>query len=185
MPGEPTERVIAGSVRPDGTVRKEIRVRAGYVPLDEQPVYQSRGAKFRDASKSHVPGMDPAALAAAKAANAQSLKSKSSKKNDRRKEKRTSQQPSGSDNPNGSSANGLETSMQQLRVSTLDQSAASPASQDLQQETAKQIRALQKKLRQCEVLKRVHDAGEELTEEEMRKFNQMTQWEEQLRQLQA
>ena len=38
------ERVIAGSKRPDGTYRKERRVRAGYVPQDEQPVYQSKGA---------------------------------------------------------------------------------------------------------------------------------------------
>lgn len=38
------ERVIAASRRPDGTVRKERRVRAGYVPQDEQQVYVSRGA---------------------------------------------------------------------------------------------------------------------------------------------
>lgn len=45
MPEEQAERVIGGTRRPDGTVRKEIRVRAGYVPLDEQAVYLSRGAK--------------------------------------------------------------------------------------------------------------------------------------------
>ena len=38
------ERVIAASKRPDGTVRKERRVREGYTPLDEMPVYQSRAA---------------------------------------------------------------------------------------------------------------------------------------------
>jgi partner of Y14 and mago protein len=38
------ERVIAASRRPDGTVRKERRVRAGYVPQDEQQVYVPRGA---------------------------------------------------------------------------------------------------------------------------------------------
>lgn len=38
------ERVIQGSRRPDGTYRKDVRVRAGYVPQDEQPVYVPRGA---------------------------------------------------------------------------------------------------------------------------------------------
>ena len=41
---EKGERVIPGSRRPDGTYRKDIRVKAGYVPQDEQPTYQSRGA---------------------------------------------------------------------------------------------------------------------------------------------
>lgn len=43
-PCQAGERVIAASRRPDGTVRKERRVRAGYVPQDEQAVYVSRGA---------------------------------------------------------------------------------------------------------------------------------------------
>jgi hypothetical protein len=35
------EKILPGSRRPDGTIRKERRVRAGYVPQDEQPVYQT------------------------------------------------------------------------------------------------------------------------------------------------
>lgn len=41
------EKVLPGSRRPDGTVRKERKIRAGYVPQDEQPVYQSGGVMVR------------------------------------------------------------------------------------------------------------------------------------------
>ena len=43
------EKVIVGSRRPDGTVRKERRVRAGYTPQDEQPAYVSAGAAVSQA----------------------------------------------------------------------------------------------------------------------------------------
>lgn len=39
------ERVIAGSRRPDGSLRKEIRIRAGYTPQDEVAIYQPKGAQ--------------------------------------------------------------------------------------------------------------------------------------------
>ena len=42
------ERVIRGTRRPDGTYRKDLKVRAGYVPQDEQPVYVPRGAQVCD-----------------------------------------------------------------------------------------------------------------------------------------
>ena len=45
--GTDGERVIQGSRRPDGTYRKDVKVRAGYVPQDEQPVYVPRGAVVR------------------------------------------------------------------------------------------------------------------------------------------
>jgi partner of Y14 and mago protein len=36
-------RVAGGTRRPDGTIRKEVKIRPGYVPQDEQAVYQSVG----------------------------------------------------------------------------------------------------------------------------------------------
>jgi hypothetical protein len=47
---EKGEKVIGPSRRPDGTLRKERRVRAGYTPQDEQPAYMSVGAAVRNGS---------------------------------------------------------------------------------------------------------------------------------------
>lgn len=38
------ERILAPTRRPDGTLRKPIRIRAGYVPQDEVAIYKSKGA---------------------------------------------------------------------------------------------------------------------------------------------
>lgn len=37
------ERILAPTRRPDGTLRKPIRIRAGYVPQEEVAIYQSKG----------------------------------------------------------------------------------------------------------------------------------------------
>ncbi|KAG6533678.1 hypothetical protein ZIOFF_003106 [Zingiber officinale] len=38
------ERILAPTRRPDGTLRKPVRIRAGYVPQDEVAPYQPKGA---------------------------------------------------------------------------------------------------------------------------------------------
>lgn len=72
------ERHIPASVRPDGSLRKEIRVRPGYRPPEDVELYKNRTAQgFRDRIKTGVPGAegltsdeDPAKASAAANKNA-------------------------------------------------------------------------------------------------------------------
>lgn len=41
------ERLLGPTKRPDGTLRKPIRIRAGYTPQDEVPIYQPKPALVR------------------------------------------------------------------------------------------------------------------------------------------
>ncbi|XP_022159168.1 partner of Y14 and mago isoform X1 [Momordica charantia] len=76
------ERILAPTRRPDGTLRKPIRIRAGYVPQEEVAIYQSKGALWKKEMASHdgPPGYDPPSDAKSK--------TKSAKRNERKKEKR-------------------------------------------------------------------------------------------------
>lgn len=46
------ERILAPTRRPDGTLRKAIRIRAGYTPQEEVAIYQSKGALVRNSDSS-------------------------------------------------------------------------------------------------------------------------------------
>ncbi|KAK6156946.1 hypothetical protein DH2020_011194 [Rehmannia glutinosa] len=77
------ERIVGPTRRPDGTLRKPIRIRAGYVPQDEVALYQSKGALWKKemaATQEVPPGYDPVVEG--------KTKSKAAKRNERKKEKR-------------------------------------------------------------------------------------------------
>ncbi|KAG9548600.1 hypothetical protein KCU71_g14738, partial [Aureobasidium melanogenum] len=53
------ERHIPSSIRPDGSVRKEIRVRPGYRPPEDVELYKNRTAEaYKNRGKGGVPGAD-------------------------------------------------------------------------------------------------------------------------------
>eukprot|EP00775_Hariotina_reticulata_P005965 gene5965-6204_t len=85
------EKVLSGSRRPDGTIRKERRIRAGYIPQDEQATYQSQGVLARQ-NIPKCPGLDSAEASSSAAA----AKSKAAKKNEKRKTKKAVEATTGS-----------------------------------------------------------------------------------------
>ncbi|KAF6165194.1 hypothetical protein GIB67_007179 [Kingdonia uniflora] len=76
------ERILAPTRRPDGTLRKPIRIRAGYVPQDEVALYQSKGVLLRKGmgAPEVPPGYDPVLDV--------KPKTKAAKRNERKKEKK-------------------------------------------------------------------------------------------------
>jgi len=86
------ERVIPESKRPDGSTRKEIKIRPGFTPTED--VRKFRGTKQQEMDaralpKGHIIGWVPPPSAANNATGKSSgTMSKSQKKNEKRKEKK-------------------------------------------------------------------------------------------------
>lgn len=140
--GAAGERVIAPSRRPDGSLRKEIRIRAGYTPQDEVAIYQPKGAQLRKGPDDVPPGYDPVQPSA-------KPKTKAAKKNEKRKEKKQQQQqsatPVSSDSPADTESGVLSEKLSALSVSKDEQTEESSGPSTVELE--KKIRALKKKIR--------------------------------------
>ncbi|KAI0370293.1 hypothetical protein BV20DRAFT_966966 [Pilatotrama ljubarskyi] len=84
------ERVIPESRRPDGSVRKQIKIRPGYTPQEDVRRFRGTRQAQMDANslpKGHIVGWAPPPQAAVPPASKAGL-SKAQKKNEKRKEKR-------------------------------------------------------------------------------------------------
>lgn len=176
------ERIVGPTRRPDGTLRKPIRIRAGYVPQDEVAVYKSKASQLKKKIESLEivpPGYDPEEDVVNKP------KTKSAKRNERKKEKRLQQAAFDSGKNEVSSTGDVEEALgpvgsivSQINEITIsgNRSFATPPSNSTEcsPDIDKRIRALKKKIRVTEALEQ--KTGQDLNPEQVEKVAKLEDW---------
>ncbi|KAI4299030.1 hypothetical protein L6164_032525 [Bauhinia variegata] len=193
------ERILAPTRRPDGTLRKPIRIRAGYVPQEEVAIYKSKGALWKKEMASQVgpPGYDPALDA--------KPKTKSVKRNERKKEKRLQAaldkeknlEPSAAEDGREQEAQSINNSghtsepvksltseMNELALSGNSSEVAPPTVESSEpvsgQDIDKRIRALKKKIRLTEALQQKTPV-QDMKPEQLDKLAKLEDWRKELK----
>ncbi|CAM6088325.1 unnamed protein product [Calypogeia fissa] len=197
------ERVLAASRRPDGTLRKPVRIRAGYTPQDEVAVYQSKAVLFKQGMPSVPPGYDPE--------DAAKPKTKAAKKNEKRKEKKqqaassstrppgdstesgdtgdepVNQKKSASAGSEGRSGQDVGNVVQQMNSLSVSQSKAAAPEEDKSSKVdlEKRIRALRKKIRLSESLQASSSNTSTLTPKQVEKLSKLDTLRKELEDLES
>jgi partner of Y14 and mago protein len=173
------ERYIPSSVRPDGSKRKEIRVRPGYKPPEDVELYKNRAAAaWKTRAKGGVPGAEalsseedkikaaprpaPAATAAAVPATA------ASNKNAKRREAKRNAKDTDGVEGKGIDSNNWRAPLTPAPAPKEEKPVQEPF--DVEAEKEKKARNLKKKLRQARDLRDKKEQGEGLLPEQLDKI---------------
>lgn len=155
------ERHIPSSVRADGTVRKEIRVRPGYRPPEDVELYKNRTAQaYKNRGKGGVPGADPVTSTSdAPSAAPSAAANKNAKRREARKKAAAS----------STATNGKTAPSQTAQDTTAPAQPVNEAPTDPEAEKAKEAKKLAKKLRQARDLQDKKEKGDSLLPEQFQK----------------
>lgn len=152
------ERHIPSSVRPDGSKRKEIKIRPGYKPPEDVEIYKNRTAEgFRTRGSGGVPGADGLKD---DDAGSSSPANKNAKRREARKKAKAAEESAAG--PVG--ADGGLTKDNWRKEGPEEEQAADP-----EIEREKKARNLKKKLKQAKELKEKNDGGAALLPEQLAK----------------
>eukprot|EP00210_Caulerpa_lentillifera_P001081 g1043.t1 len=149
------KKVIPSSTRADGSIRPERRIREGYTPQDEQPIYKTKAALVRRGHQ-QCPGSDFIDTQ-------KTGQSKSAKKRERKKQRAKEVEKSVTDP--------VEDVTKKVAEVEISKSREGGTVAD-----EKQIRTLRKKLKQCDALLRRQEEGDVLTEQELEKLAKQQGW---------
>lgn len=161
------EAIIPSSTRPDGSMRKEIRVKPGYKPPEDVEVYKNRTAEgWKNRGKGGVPGAATTEekLPPHKAAAA-------ANKNAKRREARKKAAAAGSEGGEIANDEVAKNSEAQNGTEQTTDTAAVKLEEpvDPEAEAVKEARKLAKKLRQARELKEKKEKGDSLLPEQFAK----------------
>ncbi|MCJ1363403.1 hypothetical protein MMC16_002510 [Acarospora aff. strigata] len=168
---ESGERHIPASTRPDGTKRKEIKIRPGYKPLEDVEVYKNRTA---EAWKTRGAGGVPGAAAADEDRLDGDGDGKANNKNAKRREAR--KKAKGADEAKELPRTGAKIDESGATENAEDallkenwRAASNVEELDPEAEKEKQARNLKKKLRQARELREKREKGDNLLPEQFEK----------------
>lgn len=157
--GPDGQRHIAASVRADGSIRKEIKIRPGYRPPEDIETYKNRTAEaFRNRGTSGVPGAEVVDDGKDESKEASASSNKNAKRREARKRAKEKEKDE----------QGREDGAAVKEVKP-EESGKEEKPVDPEAEKEKEAKKLAKKLRQARELKERNEKGDALLPEQLQK----------------